>query len=72
MKIDRDGVGVNIKKVVKKMTLEEAQSPTRDLAYWLSRPPEERIEAVELLRRQVHGDSLRLERTARVIKQTRD
>jgi len=26
-----------------------------DLEYWLSRPPEERIAAVEMLRRMYHG-----------------
>ena len=27
-----------------------------DLKYWLSRPSQERIEAVEILRRQFHGN----------------
>jgi hypothetical protein len=30
-------------------------SVKEDLAYWLSKTPEERIEAVELLRKQLHG-----------------
>jgi hypothetical protein len=59
-----------IKKVVKKLSIEEASSPARDLEYWLSRPPEERLEAVDFLRKQIHGDSVRLQRTARVIKRS--
>ena len=43
-------------------------SACRDVAYWLSRPAEERISAVEYLRRQHHGNSIRLQRIARVIK----
>jgi len=54
-----------IKKVVKITTLSES-GPKADRDYWLSRPPEERIEAVELLRRQVHGNTARLQRVARV------
>jgi hypothetical protein len=41
----------------------------QNLEYWLSRPPEERIEAVEILRRQVYGeDTPRLQRVVRIIK----
>ena len=41
-----------MKKVVTKTAL---KSQSNDLAYWLSRPPAERIAAVELLRQQTHG-----------------
>jgi hypothetical protein len=44
------------------------ESPKDDLAYWLSRPAEERIEAVEILRREYYGSSARLQRIAHVIK----
>jgi hypothetical protein len=37
------------------------------LQYWLSRPPEERVAAVEYLRRQVHGSGARLRRVHRVL-----
>ena len=37
------------------------------LRYWLSRPPEERIAAVEFLRRQVDGGRVRLQRVLRVL-----
>jgi hypothetical protein len=57
-----------IEKVVTIMSLKEAESPARDLAYWLSRPAEERIAQVERLRRQYHGSAPRLQRVARVIQ----
>ncbi|MEW6026351.1 MAG: hypothetical protein AB1599_03530 [Planctomycetota bacterium] len=45
-----------IKKVVKK-----------NLAYWLSKSPSERISAMELLRKQKYGDSGPIQKTVRVI-----
>jgi len=56
-----------IKKVVTRKKLSEA-SAQEDTEYWLSRPVEERLEAVELLRRRNDGDSERLQRVAVVIK----
>ena len=56
-----------IEKVIKKRCL-ESSSAKEDLAYWLTRPPEERINAVEELRIQHHGRSARLQRSVRVIK----
>jgi len=40
------------------------------LAYWLSRPPRERIEAVEILRKQFNGDTKGFQRIIRIIQQT--
>jgi hypothetical protein len=60
-----------IMKVVKKLTLGEAGKPESDLLYWLSRPPEERVAAVDLLRRLFYGDSIRLQRSARVVQRPR-
>lgn len=60
-----------IEKVVKKLDLKKDSSIKEDLAYWLSKTPEERISAIEILRRQHHGSSARLQRVARVIQQTR-
>lgn len=37
------------------------------LRYWISRPPEERVAAVEYLRRQVDGSGTRLRRVHRVL-----
>lgn len=44
-----------IKKVVTKRKLSET-SDRDDVAYWLSRPPEERIAAVEFLGKQHYGE----------------
>ena len=41
-----------------------------DLVYWLNKTPNERIEAVEFLRRQYHGNTKRLQRIARVTEQS--
>ena len=59
-----------IERVVKKLNLEKDSSTKEDLAYWLNKTPEERISAIEILRRQYHGSSARLQRSARVIQQT--
>ncbi len=42
-----------IAKVIRKTTLHEANDDVRDVAYWLSRPVEERLAAVEALRQPV-------------------
>lgn len=39
------------------------------LAYWLSRPPRERIEAVEILRKQLNGNTEGFRRIIRIIQQ---
>jgi hypothetical protein len=57
-----------IKKVISKCSLSQWRKEKDDLRYWLSRPPEERVGAVEFLRKQYYGDSARLQRTLRVIK----
>ena len=57
-----------ISKVVKKMNMEKDDSIKEDLKYWLKRDPNERILAVEYLRRQFHGNSDRLQRVARITK----
>ena len=57
-----------IEKVVKKHLLHEHNQDKEDLQYWLSKTPEERIAAIEFLRRQAHGSSERLQRVARVVK----
>ena len=59
-----------IQKVVQKRNLSDVASPKEDLAYWLSKSPEERIAAVEHLRRQYHASTNRLQRSARVIQRT--
>jgi hypothetical protein len=59
-----------IKKVVKKYRIEDLSSIREDLAYWLSKSSEERISAVEILRRQYHGNTARLQRSARIIQRS--
>ena len=59
-----------IRKVVNKLSLKDSSSVKGELAYWLSKPAEERIAAVEDLRRQGYGSSERLQRTVSVIQRT--
>jgi len=54
-----------IAKVVKKGSQQDLSKPDKDLEYWLSRPPEERIAAVELLRKQHYGSSHKLEKVVK-------
>jgi hypothetical protein len=58
-----------IRKVVQIHRMDSYSEIRQNLEYWLSRPPEERIAAVEELRREVYGDSHRLQRVARVVQQ---
>ena len=55
-----------IKKIIKKSVLKDKGD---DLAYWLSKSPEERIETLELLRKQFNGNTARFQRTIRIIQQ---
>lgn len=57
-----------IEKVVKIEKLDDNNQILDDLKYWLSKTPEERVGAVDYLRRQYHGSSARLQRVARVIQ----
>jgi len=57
-----------IEKVVKKRNLSTYSSIKEDLAYWLSKTPDERVMAVDYLRGQYHGSATRLQRSARVIQ----
>jgi hypothetical protein len=60
-----------IEKVVKVKDLSDKSLQREDLYYWLSRPPEDRIAAVEYLRRQFDGSAARLQRIAKVIERSR-
>lgn len=57
-----------LRKVVKKIDIKNDDSIKEDLKYWLEKDPNERILAVEYLRRQFNGNSDRLQRVARVIE----
>lgn len=65
-------IAVMIKKVVKKTHLKNSLQGNQDLAFWLSKPPQERVAAVDHLRFQIYGNSIRLQRSVRVIQQTSD
>ena len=57
-----------IQKIVKKHRLQEHTATQDDLAYWLSKTPEERVATVDYLRRQYYGNTTRLQRVARVVQ----
>ncbi len=47
-----------IKKVVMKRNVKNFDSVKENLAFWLSKTPEERVEVVEYSRRQLHGNAI--------------
>ncbi len=57
-----------IEKVVHKWNMKDFSEIRENLAYWLSKTPRERVEAVERLREERHGAEERIQRTARVIQ----
>jgi len=59
-----------IRKVAKLYHMDAYDEVRENLRYWLSRPPEERLAAVDELRRQAYGDSQRLQRVVRVVQQS--
>lgn len=63
--------GAMIRKVAKLYHMDEFDEVKENLRYWLTRPPEERLDAVDELRHEWYGDQ-RLQRTARVVPQARD
>ncbi|HNY77259.1 MAG: hypothetical protein RBS72_02645 [Sedimentisphaerales bacterium] len=59
------------RKVVKLYHMDEYDEVKENLRYWLTRPPEERLDAVDELRHEWYGDQ-RLQRTARIVQQAQD
>ncbi len=59
-----------IKKVIKKSNYDYNSRNEADLKYWLTKSPQERIETVEILRRQYDGSTARLQKIARVVQRT--
>ena len=57
-----------IQKIVKKHRVQEHATTQDDLAYWLSKTPEERVATVDYLRTQYYGNTTRLQRVARVVQ----
>ncbi|MCX6607160.1 MAG: hypothetical protein NTV52_26745 [Acidobacteria bacterium] len=46
----------------------ESTDPNYAISYWLTRPPVERLQALELLRRTFYGDTSATERLQRVLE----
>ena len=61
-----------IKKVVHVQRLNDPYVPSirDDLAYWLEKSSQERLDAVEFLRRQAHGNTIRLQRSVQISKRS--
>jgi hypothetical protein len=59
-----------IRRTVHKYRMDADYEIKQNLRYWLARPCEERLAAVDLLRRQIYGDTERLQRTARVVQRS--
>lgn len=59
-----------IEKVVRKENLQDFSEIKENLAYWLSKTPDERIAEIDRLRRQYHGSSTRLQRSARIVQRS--
>ena len=57
-----------IQKTVTKRGMRDSSSTKEDLAYWLSKTPEERVATVDYLRRQYYGSTARLQRVAQVVQ----
>ena len=58
-----------IKKIARIKNIKE-ESQIDDLIYWQSKTQEERLSAVEFLRRQAHGSAERLQRVACVVQRS--
>ncbi len=56
------------KQIVKIHRLDEYDEIKDNLDYWLSRPASERTAAVDQLRQEFNGSSIRFQRTARIIQ----
>ena len=57
-----------IRKTVSKRSMDKSSEIKQNLQYWLSRPPEERLAAVDSLRVQIYGDTQKLQRIVRVVQ----
>lgn len=56
-----------LQRIVRLTSFAEEEQTRPALRYWLSRPPAERVAAVEYLRRQIDGARARLRRVYRVV-----
>jgi hypothetical protein len=56
-----------LQRIVRLISFADEERTRPALRYWLSRPPMERVAAVEYLRRQIDGSGARLRRVYRVL-----
>lgn len=56
-----------LQRIVRLISFADEERTRPALRYWLSRPPTERVAAVEYLRRQIDGSGARLRRVYRVL-----
>ena len=59
--------GKMIEKTVAKKSLHDLAEIRQNLVYWLSKSPQERLAALERIRRDRHGSAERLQRIARAV-----
>jgi hypothetical protein len=64
---NRCGMAFRLKRTIRVTSFEEEARTRPALRHWLSRPPEERVSAVEFLRKQIDGTGARLRRVHRVV-----
>ncbi len=60
-----------IEKVIKLRNMHDPELEREDLDYWLSRPPDERVAQVDILRWEFHGGPQRLQGPVRHIQRSR-
>ena len=60
----------NFKIMIKRIKIYNLKERDDSLSYWLSKSPEKRVEAVEILRKQFNGSAKRFQRIIKVIQQT--
>lgn len=65
-------IDVMIERTVHKCRQDEHLDAKQNLDYWLSRPPEERLAAVDFLRRQMYGDTGGIQKVVRVVDLSQD
>jgi hypothetical protein len=57
-----------IEKTVTSLDLSKDSEVTQNLRYWLTKTPQQRLAAVDYLRKQLYGDSVGFQRVARVVQ----
>lgn len=57
-----------IKKIIKKGSINDDFIKNADMEHWATKSPQERVETVEILRRQFSGSTKRLQRIVRVVQ----